>query len=226
MIKLATWDFNGTLLADTDACVGTANHIIKQFEGAHLSRKLYINTFTFPALAFYASQGCNMEDMIRLDAVQLFHDFYETRVSKCRTRRGAREILDWFKNQGAKSIILSNHTNAGIKVQLERLALTPYIHEILGNGDLRSTEVGHNKVHRMGAYFERTGIDPKESLIVGDAPEDIGIGKQFGMHTAAITGGYYSTSRLRTAKPDYLIGNLLEVKDIVERLNSHYALSP
>ncbi|MDP3882408.1 MAG: HAD hydrolase-like protein [Nanoarchaeota archaeon] len=220
MIKLVTWDFNGTILADTDACMDAGNHMMRTFGGRPLSRREYAKRFTFPSLEFYCAQGCDREAIHTPGSAKVFHDFYETRASQCRTRKGAREILKWLQDQNAKSIILSNHVTDAIMKQLERLGLSYYIPEILGNGDLNATQVGHNKIHRMELYLERTGYPPEESLIVGDSPEDIGIGRKFGMKTVAITDGYFATSRLRASNPDYLIGSLLEVRGIVERLNS------
>lgn len=56
-------------------------------------------------------------------------------------------------------------------------------------------------------------------MIIGDSPEEVEIGKDVGIKTVAITGGYYSTSRLRKSKPDFLINNLIELIRIVRKTN-------
>jgi phosphoglycolate phosphatase-like HAD superfamily hydrolase len=45
------------------------------------------------------------------------------------------------------------------------------------------------------------------------------MGKFVGIKTVAITGGYYSTSRLRKSKPDFLINNLGDLIEIVKKIN-------
>ena len=216
MIKLVVWDWNGTLFADTEACVAAGNHKMKTFGGRQLSRSQYVLNFSFPALDFYCANGCDRESVCRPEAAKVFHDFYEPRASKCRTRRGARETLRWLDDQGVESLILSNHITEAIKRQLSRLNLSSYLSDVLGNRDLHATQVGNNKVNRMRDYLQRTRYRPKEALIVGDSPEDVGIGKELGMRTAAIKHGYFSTSRLRASQPDYLIGCLSEVRNIVD----------
>jgi len=218
MIKLAIFDWNGTLLADTQACIDAGNEEIEAFGGKPLPRKEYIDTFDFPVVDFMVAQGCDREELLKPEVAEVFHTFYEPRALKCRTRRGAREILQWLKSNSIDSVILSNHIESAIEVQLERLGLVEYFKEILGNKRYTDTHTGNNKVQRMVNFLERTGYSSEQAIIVGDSPEDIGVGKRFGMKTVGITDGYFSTPRLRASNPDHLITSIYQVRDIVENL--------
>jgi len=218
MIRLVSWDWNGTVLADTQALMDAGNHIIKTYGGTPIPRKQYAATFDFPTIDFYCNQGCNREALINSEFGKEYYSFYESRASKCRTRKGTREVLNWLKDKSIDSIILSNNIEESITNQLVRLDLTEYFSEILANTELGATQSGNNKINRMAAYLSHTKHDPAEATVIGDSPEDIGIGKILGMKTIAITDGYYSTPRLRASNPDHIITSLAEVIKIIEIL--------
>src|SRR3989344_3125476 len=215
MLRLVTWDWNGTLLADTQACMDAGNHVINTYGGTPVPRSVYAAKFYFPTADFYCDQGCDRKTLLA-GFGQTFHDFYEERTSRCRTRQGAREALSWLKERRVTSVILSNHMQDAIDIQLERLGLTEYFEQTLANTEFAAAASGNSKVNRMRDYFERTGYQPSEAVIIGDSPEDIGIGKTLGMRTIAITDGYFSTPRLMASEPDHIIGSLRESIRIFE----------
>jgi phosphoglycolate phosphatase len=65
--------------------------------------------------------------------------------------------------------------------------------------------------------MRKQGCKKDEVIIIGDSPEEIEVGKAAGIKTVAITGGYYSTARLKASKPDFLISNLKELIGIVKK---------
>ncbi len=215
-IKLVTWDWNGTVLADTKALIDAANHIIKRCRGSHVSRTQYIRNFHFPTIEFYATLGCDRQMLSDPKTTELFHEFYERKAVYCRTRRGAREVLAWLKRNSIDSIILSNHMKEAIEDQIKRLKLECCFKEILANTDYSATQSGNNKIRRLEDYFKAYNINPSSSLIVGDSPEDINIGKKLGMITVAIEDGYFHTPRLREAQPVHIIKNLSRLIQIIK----------
>lgn len=216
MIRLATFDWNGTILADTEAIVAAANEIIIEYGGKKIDRRVYQEEFRFPAEEFYNDQGCDPTMLDGPEAPAMFHAAYEYAARNARTRKGARAMLDFLETECIERIILSNHIIPSINAQLERLSLTEKFSEVLAHTDHSVTHIGNTKIAWMQEYLELTGIPASESLIVGDSPEDIGIGKEFGMQTVGIKDGYFSTQRLRAARPDHLIGSLYEIIDIVK----------
>jgi len=218
MIKLAVWDWNGTLLADTQLCIDAGNQVINTFGGKGPSREEYREQFSFPVIDFYARYGANREAMLAGNFSQVFHNYYKQGSSKCRTRKGARRVLSWLRQQSIDSIILSNHIQPEILVQLQRLDFEQYFQNILAHQDISSTSKGNNKVQRIHTYLGEHSYGPSEIVVIGDSPEDVGIGKEIGAKTIGITEGYFSISRLRASQPDYIIGSLDQVVEIVKNL--------
>jgi phosphoglycolate phosphatase len=217
MIKTVIFDWNGTLLADTQACYDADCHVIRVFGGTCPSLKHYKDTVCIPAVGFYEQHGCKevkmLKDVQRLG--RIFHTFYETRASRCRMRSGAREVLSILKNKSIDALILSNHTNSGIHAQLQRLRIDKFFCGVLGNDAGETVMVKKGKGERLVDYFRKSGILPDEAVIIGDSPEEVEIGKRFNVMPIAITGGYFATWRLKKAKPKHLISHLSELTKII-----------
>ncbi len=221
MKKLIVFDWNGTLLSDTQACFEADNTVIKYFGGQPINLQTYKDTIIIPAIDFYSQHGCDRKEMEEnIQRVgEVFHSFYEPRAAKCRTRRGVQKLLTWLKYHSVISIILSNHTITGINNQLVRLGINDYISEVLANASSNYSFIGRNKKEKLEIFVNKRGYKPKDILIIGDSPEETEIGKTLGIETVAITGGYYSEARLKTAKPDHLISNMSELQEIILRQN-------
>jgi phosphoglycolate phosphatase len=218
MKKLVVFDWNGVLLADTNACVDADNRLLKVFGGKSITLKQFRDTFCVPAIDFLAHHGCKRKVLEKnvQKLGEIFKKEYEPRAAKCRTRQGARELLDWLSQNSINTIIISNHTVEGINSQLKRLKLENYFSEVLANSDQANPMKGRNKKEKLAKYLKFHRMNSNSAIIIGDSTEEIEIGKELGLATIAITNGYYSEARLKAKKPDYLIRNLFEVKRILE----------
>ena len=216
MTKLVVWDWNGTLLADTQLCVDAGNHVIETFGGKGPSREEYLERFSFPVIDFYAQYGADREAMLAGNFSQVFHEYYKRGSSNCRTRRGARVVLDWLRHQSIDSLILSNHLQPEIVEQLGRLGIESYFQAVLAHQDTNSTATGNNKVGRVKEYLTKNSYAPGQIVVIGDSPEDMHIGREIGAKTIGITDGYFSLNRLRASQPDYLVTNLYRVIGILK----------
>ncbi|MBI3232176.1 MAG: HAD family hydrolase [Candidatus Doudnabacteria bacterium] len=220
MIKLVAFDWNGTLLADTQISVDTSNISGKKFDLKPIGIQKFRQIFHIPISHFWKAIGGEEKDLD--NQAKNFHPIYESLSYKSRTRAGSKEILKWLKQKSIKRMIYSNHIAPDIIKQLMRLDIFEYFDEVLA----RSLEDGHTQVHQRSKdqklydYVRRNKLKPREVLTIGDTEEEIEIGKKYGFHTVAITGGYNTTARLKKHRPDFLIHNMLELKKIIKSLNS------
>src|SRR3990167_5908778 len=74
------------------------------------------------------------------------------------------------------------------------------------------------RLERLQKFLGQRSFLPKEIVIIGDSPEEVEVGKHLGIHTIAITGGFCSARRLKDTGPDYLIHNLAEMIEIINKL--------
>jgi pyrophosphatase PpaX len=151
----------------------------------------------------------------------IFMNAYEPLENKCRSRTGAKSVLQFLQNNKIMTVIFSNHMTHHIQKQLKRLAIYSYVDKILARG---LNDVSHlhikSKDKKISGLIRKLKIKPKQVLVVGDTDEEVDIAKFFGYYSAALTGGNTSTPRLRATNPDYLIHNLKDLKQIINKLNS------
>ena len=219
MIKLVVFDWNGTLLADLAAVVEATNVVLSRYDVAPISVRQYQETHEIPLKHMHKKFGIDEKryENNMLESNRAFHDFYEPRVAKARTRSGTRQTMEKLHSLGMERIILSNHTIEGVYLQLERLKLAHHFETILANDDIVTSHYT-GKEHRLKDYLELHKISPAQTVIVGDTTEEIRIGHHLGLKTVAITGGYNTPQRLKAAGPDAIINKLYDLITVVKEL--------
>ena len=70
-------------------------------------------------------------------------------------------------------------------------------------------------VHLLAA-LERLGARPEETLMVGDHPMDVLVGRRAGTATAAVSSGETTADALRAAGPDYLAEDCARLMDMLD----------
>ncbi len=217
MIKLVVFDWNGTLLADAKACVDGVNKQLEVLNRPPINLKDYQERYDVPHWHFYKTFGIEPEEIKAksLRIAEAFHAEYEPKAAHARTRSGARPLLEKLATKNITRIVLSNHTIEGIYLHLERLKLTHHFDVVLANENIG---MGHfkGKQEKLEIYLETYGVQARSVVIVGDTVEEVKIGKNLGLKTVAITGGYNSTKRLKAAKPDVLVHSLHEIIPAIE----------
>lgn len=212
------FDWNGTLLADAALCVRANNKTLELFGQAPVSLERYRAAYTIPLFNMYKEFGCSEKDLIerKQEIFDVFARHYEKGARTLRPRKGARKALEAFRERQHKIVILSNYTISAISKEAARLKLLDHFDSILAN------DVGGEILHKKGkgerlkAFVEEN--ETAKAIVVGDTPEEIEIAHHYGYVGVALTHGVCSTSRLRAAKPDFLIDSLDQMPAIAQRV--------
>lgn len=223
MIKLIAFDWNGTLLSDTNTCLKAENKAFSLVSFPQISLLKFKKHFDIPITKFWQALGLN-ENFFRKNFFIInkeFHKTYEQLANHTRTRSNVKNILQYLEKEKIASVIYSNHNYPNIKRQLIRLKIDKYIKQILARQPNDHSQIFKRyKAEMLHEYLLSKKIKPRQVISVGDTEEEIQIGKEYGYHTVAITGGYNTEARLKKLKPDFLIHNMLELKKIITKLNS------
>jgi phosphoglycolate phosphatase len=223
MARLIVFDWNGTILSDTVASWKAANICLEFYGQPAITLQRYRETFHFPVIHFYTLNGCDVDLVLarKAEANILFQNAYETLAKNCRTRRSAREILEWLQVQNIDCIILSNYITERIKTHLKRLKIEKYFQYVSAHDDDGSTILQHTtKAQRLSDYMVKRGYKPEDTIIIGDSAEEPDIARHLGLTSIGITDGYITEKRLIKAKPGHIIRHLGEIKALVQaRLN-------
>ncbi len=218
--KLAIFDWNGTILADTRQAWIASNKCL-EFHGLKpISFARQLETFDFPIIHYFKRNGCCINKVLenKEQSNKIFQDSYDELAANARTRRGARDLLDWLVKNDVTCIILSNYITSKIEHHLKRLKIEHYFSYVSANNcDGTSILSATNKLERISEFMIKRGYHPDNAFIIGDSKEEPDIGRHIGITSIGITGGCINKKRLRDASPNHMINNLCEVKDILRQ---------
>ena len=198
--KLLIWDWNGTIIDDTDLCIAIENELLRERGMREITKAWYLAHFTFPIRTYYAKMGYTFERESFETVSGIFMERYRERYPDCPIRKGAEDVLRTAKVRGIAQTLLSVTQQDDLLDQVQRLGLAPYFSEILGQNDLLYT----SKIDRAKAYMKRCAIDPKEALFIGDTDHDVETANAVGCPCVLLAGGHQSKDvLLRCGVPVY-----------------------
>jgi len=218
MIKMVVFDMAGTVLNENNVVYKTLRKAINEAgfdftldevlaEGAGKEKLQAIKSI----LAVYTQkQDDNLADEIYSRFIVYLKDAYNT-----------LEILpqdnatDLFSELKAKEVLVVLNTGYNTETAQSLINKLGWEKGVEYDSLVTATDVGHNRPDpdMIWLAMERFGItDAHEVAKVGDSIIDIEEGKNAGCSlNVGITTGAHTFDQLRSAKPDHIINNLLEL---------------
>jgi phosphoglycolate phosphatase len=221
MRALTVFDWNGTLLDDTDAIIYADNCALEHFGGRIISVETFQDTVSIPKQEFFTFHGCSptllKENPAAIAEFAAAH--YQERLLDCELRPGTMELLKFLKEHDVHVVILSNDMVDNIWNQLKRFEIDSYIHIVLANTDPLAFMKYALKQNRLAEYLRETGPYFPQ-VILGDSTEEITIGKKLGLTTISLLMGIHSQRRLAFESPDLLSPGLVEALPFLQQVFS------
>ncbi|OGV66584.1 MAG: hypothetical protein A2283_05380 [Lentisphaerae bacterium RIFOXYA12_FULL_48_11] len=187
------WDWNGTLLDDTAACLATINQMLHRRNLPILTIEEYREIFGFPVRDCYVRLGfdLNVEDW---DAVsQEFHGIYKVEAVNVGLRKGIQDVLDYFVHLGKAMSVLSASELSILKNMLSSRGIEKYFKNIYGHSDL----YGSSKVALGKRFLADTGIPASHVLFIGDTDHDYEVACALDCRCVLLAGGHQARERLK-----------------------------
>lgn len=204
------WDWNGTLLDDIEASLASVNDMLSMRGMPHINNVYYKECIGVPIIKFYEK----VFDMGKEDyslVIKQYNEGYLRHLEHCGLTAGAREALEFFKNSGAKQVIVSSSNNAQLCRNAEKYGVIGYFDELLGSQDFYAG----SKIERAAEYLKKSGAEKGRVLVVGDLEHDAEMAARLGADCVLLTSGHEHPHRLENAKMP-LIDNLFELISFVE----------
>jgi HAD superfamily hydrolase (TIGR01549 family) len=129
---------------------------------------------------------------------------------------GAKEALNELKQMKKKMIIVTNNGRLGTDRTLERLDLLAMFDAVLTRDDVDELKPDPGMVFKA---LNLAGAKPDEAIFVGDAIIDIKAAKSASVRCVAVPSGPFPATRLMQEEPDFIVGSLLDVPELVRRLD-------
>ncbi len=192
-MRYIIWDWNGTLLDDTEICVACINKLLQDRSLPLLNEQYYKEVFTFPVKKYYEAIGF---DFSKEDFSVPAHEYirlYKENVDKCKLHRNAKEVLQWYAEMGCRQFVLSAMHQDMLEKTLKQNEILHFFDDIAGLTDHYAV----SKVERGNKLIEFQNIDRNKAIIVGDTDHDFEVARSLGVRCILIANGHQSEQRLR-----------------------------
>jgi len=201
-IKAVIWDFNGTLINDSELCVRSVNAQLDRRDLPTLTVETYRDVFGFPVADYYRRIGLNPDVEPMSDLSAEFFATYAPGLSSCPLHEGVQPTLHALRDAGIRQFILSAMEQEILEETLAQLGIAEFFDGVYGLSHLE----GDSKLDRGRELFADFSIDPATTLMVGDTAHDAEVAVELGMQIALVGTGHQSEARLRSTGVDVLQG--------------------
>jgi phosphoglycolate phosphatase len=210
MIKTIIWDWNGTLLNDTDICLESMNSMLGKRNKPALSKHRYREIFTFPVRDYYIEAGSDF-NLESFDAVAIeFMDLYFSRLSNADIFIKAIEVLNSLKQNDMRQVLISAMEHLSLVSSVKEKGLYDYFDHISGIED----HFAAGKIENAKQIVKELKLDLNRTLLIGDTIHDFEVATELGVNCLLVADGHQSMERLENLGCE-VAGNLGLVTDII-----------
>ena len=203
MGKHIIWDWNGTLLDDTQLCVEVLNGILAIREREPISIEDYRQHFRFPVIEFYNYLGFDTAADSFAAISREFIDAYEARwFSVCQLHEGATSILSAVRSYGGHQSVLSAAKQDALEVGIREYQIGEYFTELAGTSNIYAD----GKIARGKQWIAEADLDSAEVLLVGDTLHDKEVADAMGVGCLLVAHGHYTRQRLAKSGAPVFVG--------------------
>ncbi len=188
------WDWNGTLLDDTQASVDALNVQLVQRGLSPITLAFYREHFSFPVRPFYALCGMDLEHEDWDALAQGYHDAYHAQPTALNEEAVA--ALTLARESGVRQIIVSALRQDYLDAATERFGIRGFFDAVVGSDNLD----GASKLDHARAFFARAASDHPELkppfVCIGDSFHDKEMADALGARCILFGGGSHAPARL------------------------------
>ena len=206
MIKGIIFDFDLTLMDTSEACIG-AREKMRDVNGINISGILEKEVW-----------GMTFKEFC--ERLSELNDFKFTTEEICKLN--LKYTIELLENSQLNSIsLLKKLYEQGIKIGIVSNSISEIINFVLKQNSIEfdfvfcSDELNLSKENLIKKGMDIWNINSDDCLYVGDHPNDVLYAKKIGVKSVAVSSGYNSPEELSKFSPDFLIGNLDELENIV-----------
>jgi len=192
-IDTIIWDWNGTLLNDTDICIESINSLLDKRGLPLLDRKRYLENFDFPVIDYYKRIGFDFSvEPFEIPAMQ-YIELYSKKVKDSFLHKSTIDVLSFFKSKGFRQFILSASEIGILEESIEYFNISHFFDGIAGLDNHYATSKAQIGINLLKTH----GINSKNVCLIGDTVHDYEVAQKMGCDCILIANGHQSVSRLR-----------------------------
>lgn len=193
-MKHIIWDFNGTLLCDTQLSVDVDNLVFEQLGLPPITIDDYRRHMTMPVRDFYTALGVDYSVHPYELISRIWLDAFNANAVSAGLVPGILDLVRELHERGVSQSVLSASYEPSLREQCEALGLGAYMADIAGRQD----EHAGKKTEIAREQLERLGLWAKDAVLVGDMVTDAELAHALGASCVLVPWGHNDADRLRT----------------------------
>jgi phosphoglycolate phosphatase len=188
------WDWNGTLLNDTQLAVLTINEMLEKRGLPLLSVNDYQDVFMFPVRDYYQKIGFDFElEPFEIPALE-FIVRYNEQVNSCSLHADSLRVLNYFQSVGIKQFVLSAMKQDMLDECLIWQKINHFFEYISGLDNHYAT----SKIENGHRLIAEQNLNAAELVLIGDTVHDFEVATELGCQCVLIANGHQSKKVLQS----------------------------
>lgn len=211
MYKTIIFDFNGTLIDDCKLCLKILNYLCKEYNIKKVSKRKYLDIFTFPVYLYYKELGFNTNEEEFKVVGSKFHTYYnDLSYKEVKLFKNVIKVLDALKGKYTLVCLSASHQNT-LEKQLKFYGIFEYFDFVVGLNDT----LANSKEQVAINFANENKIKGNETLFIGDSIHDLEVANAINANCYLLSTGHTSKRRLLN-ETNNVITNIIKVLKIVK----------
>ena len=220
MLKVALFDFDGTLVDTTDLIYQGLRHAVREVLDEEPSREVLMAGVGQPLPEQMALLTGDRPGHQKLDEelLEVYFDYQkEHHEELIRQFPGVEDSLSRLRDASVKLAVVTSKRRSSVDMAINTF---PGLGEVV-NKFVTMEDTTEHKPHPAPLLKGLELLDnaPKEeAAYIGDSPHDVAAARAAGLTCVAVSWGAFSEKSLRDADPDHLVPDLDSAVDVLLKM--------
>ena len=202
------FDVDGTLTFTNQLIFDSFNHITKKYLGKSYTDEEIIALFG-PTEDVILKEMCKDDyDNARKD----YYAYYKDNHDIARLYEGIKELIIDVYNAGILLSIFTGKGRTSALITLDELGLTDYFDMIVSGDDVENHKPSPEGILM---FLNKHNLNPKDVLMIGDAPSDIIAARQCGVEIASVVWDSYAEDEVKKLNSTTVFHSVAELRDFI-----------
>ena len=215
-LRAVIWDFNGTLIDDTELTVRCLNTLLARRGLPPVGVESYRSRVGFPLSDYYEKIGLDVAGEGMSALAEEFYAVYLPSLPTCRLHHGVIDTLKGLRVAGVKQFVLSASEESVVRATIDDLGVSEYFETIVGL-DHRLVD---SKIEQGRQLLRSVPSDSSEMLLIGDTDHDAEVGDALGIPVILVAQGHQDEQRLR-ATGHHVVADLEALRQALRHGGPH-----
>ncbi len=206
MNKSFIFDWSGTLSDNFHCFCQACNLIFQELEKKPISKeKIRLNPPSPPYMKFWNNYFPNLSKEKQCE----LYEKYIHKVDEPELHKNVETVIEFLNLKGYKIFILSSDPISKLIPETKKSGLSHLFQKVVGGI--------HEKGEVITSLINEFNLDKNSTYYVGDTSGDVEAGKIANVKTIGISWGFQDKKVLSKSNPDFLIDDIIEIKELVNR---------